>query len=212
MKFIDLKNREVLNILERVRYLYREKYDMHQITRQNGHGRRAEDFTSLEYMKKVVAMGTQHDGFPRQSKALPLKPENAKNKPPSYEADYNEWNTKLRTELGVKHCALSQLYPPGGFIDWHNNANASSFNIIFTWNETGDGRFKWLDPDGETVHTMQDKKGWSAKCGYFARYGEEDKPLVYHCASTESWRITVSYILGFNEDYWEDMIDHLESE
>lgn len=212
MRFIDLKNREVLDLLERVRYLYREKYDIPSLSYLQGSQCEAKYFTSQDYLNEVRSMGTSHDGYPRQCKSYALKPDNIKDKPLEYRADYDEWNNELRTVLGVRHCALSQLYPPGGFIDWHNNANASSFNVIFTWNETGDGRFKWLDPDGKTVHEMNDKKGWSAKCGYFAQYEEYDRPLVYHCASTESWRITVSYILGFNEDYWEDMIDHLESE
>ena len=212
MKFIDLKNRGVLDLLERLRYLFLEKYDVPSFGRLTAADKNAKDYTSLEYLDEVKSMGVRHDGYPRCAKSYTLKPKHIKNKPLGYDSDFTEIERLLRTELGVKSCALASLYPPGGFIDWHNNANASSFNIIMTYNTTGDGWFKWLDPDGKTIHKMPDKKGWSAKCGYFARYGEEDNPLVYHCASTESWRITWSYTLGFNEEYWEDMINHLETE
>ena len=40
------------------------------------------------------------------------------------------------------------MYPPGGYISWHNNANASAYNLVFTWSESGNGYFKYID--GET--------------------------------------------------------------
>lgn len=66
MHFIELKNPRVLDILERFRYLYRDKYD---ITETNlplsdllGQG---EEYVSEEYLRDVLERGENHDGSPR---------------------------------------------------------------------------------------------------------------------------------------------------
>ena len=74
--------------------------------------------------------------------------------------------------------ALSTLYPPDGFIGWHNNANAAAFNLIFTWSEKGDGWFKYIEPTSKEVITISDVQGWQLKAGYFGAYGSGD--VVYH--------------------------------
>lgn len=210
MHFVELKNPRVLDILERFRYLYREKYDVTKTNKPlsdlEGQG---EDYVSEEYLRKIRDLGTKHNGTPGGAFSYPLKPDHYGGDDPNYITDFLEINNRLINELGVQSSALSQLYPPKGFIDWHNNANASSFNVIFTWSETGDGWFKWLD--GEDIVTMKDKKGWSCKVGYFSNY-EEDKPVTYHCAYTDCWRMTLSFTLGFDQDYWLDMIDYIQSE
>lgn len=210
MQFVEMKNPRVLDILEKFRYLYREKYD---ITKTNqplsdllGRG---EEFVSEEYLQEVLDMGESHDGLPRAAFSYPIKPDHYQGDDPEYKKDFASINDQLRVELGLHSSALSQLYPPKGFIDWHNNANASSYNVIFTWSETGDGWFKWLDD--KTINTMPDKKGWSCKVGYFANY-EESEPVIYHCAYTNCWRITLSFTLGFDKNYWEDMIDYIQCE
>ena len=210
MQFIDLKNPRVLDILERFRYLYREKYDVTKtnppLSDQEGESER---FVSEEYLEEIRRMGRDHSGSPSGAYSYPLKPDHYKGEGSEYARDFQDINSKLQEELGLQKSALSQLYPPQGFIDWHNNANASSFNVIFTWSETGDGWFKWVD--GDEIITMPDKKGWSCKVGYFASY-DEDKPVTYHCAYTDCWRMTLSYTLGYNQDYWSDMIDYIQSE
>jgi hypothetical protein len=210
MFFLELKNPRVLDILERFRYLYRDKYD---ITKTNkplsdlfGRG---EEFVSKEYLQEVLDMGHNHDGSPRAAFSYPIKPDHYQGDDLEYKKDFDNINDQLKVELGLESSALSQLYPPKGFIDWHNNANAAAYNVIFTWSETGDGWFKWLD--GETINTMSDKKGWSCKVGYFANY-EESKPVIYHCAYTDCWRMTLSFTLGHDKNYWEDMIDYIQCE
>lgn len=210
MQFVELKNPRVLDILERFRYLYREKYD---ITKTNqplsdllGRG---EEFVSEEYLKKI--MNTNNDGRPFAMYSYPIKPEHYHGDDPRYKEDFDEVNRDLKIELGLNCSTLSQLYPPKGFIDWHNNANAPSFNVLFTWSETGDGWFKWYDIENEKIITMKDKRGWSCKAGYFASY-KEDKPIKYHCAYTDCWRMTLGFTLGFDKNYWEDMIDYIQCE
>lgn len=213
MQFIELKNPRVLDILEKFRYLYREKYD---VTKTNSNQISnmiddMEEYTSEEYLRKVIASGESHLGFPARAYLWPIKPEHYKGDDPQYRVDFEKVNSELMTELGLFKSALTAFYPPKGFIDWHNNANASSFNIVFTWSETGDGWFKWYDIENDKIVTMKDKKGWSAKCGYFASYGEEN-PLKYHCAYTNCFRMTLGFMLGKDEDYWEDMVDYIQCE
>ena len=49
------------------------------------------------------------------------------------------------------------------FIGWHNNANASAYNLIFTWSETGDGYFKYVDGYTGDEIVIPDKKGGNVK-------------------------------------------------
>lgn len=213
MQFVELKNPRVLNLLEKFRYLYREKYDITKTCRLSSGNTNltAEDWISEEYLKQVMDLGTRHEGLPSSSLSYCIKPEHYHGNDPQYKQDFRDVNDSLKEELGLRHSALSQLYPPKGFIDWHNNANASSFNVIFTWSETGDGWFKWYDTENKKIITMKDKKGWSCKAGYFSSYGE-DIPVKYHCAYTDCWRMTHSYTLGFDKNYWEDMIDYIQCE
>ena len=95
--------------------------------------------------------------------------------------------------------ALFTIYPPGGFISWHNNANASAFNLIFTWSETGEGDFTYLDRNRNKLVTIKDEPGWQAKGGFFASYRENPRHLVYHSAKTDCWRITIAFILDRSE-------------
>ena len=217
MQFVELKNPRVLNLLEKFRYLYREKYDITKTT-VRAHGVEpepsAEDWISEEYLKKVMSLGKKHIGVPSASLSYCIKPEHYIGSPHDYQLykeDFRGVNDILKEELGLRCSALSQLYPPKGFIDWHNNANASAFNVVFTWSETGDGRFKWYDMEKKEIITMKDKKGWRCKAGYFASYGD-DVPVTYHCAYTNCWRMTHSYTLGFDKNYWLDMIDYIQLE
>ena len=214
MRFIDINNSHVLDILERFRYLYRDKYDITKTNKHIGDKSNREYYTSEEYMRKVISWGKEHRGFPHTAYSYPIKPEHYDGDDPQYESDYNDIDYRMKRDVGFNSSALTQLYPPGGFIDWHNNANSTTYNILFTWNETGDGWFKWYDMKKDEVVTMPDKKGWSAKVGYYPSYGESEPPL-YHCASTDSWRITMAYTVPPNEkgrDYWLDMIDYIQCE
>lgn len=113
--------------------------------------------------------------------------------------------------LGVRHNALTAFYPPGGFISWHNNANASAYNLIFSWSENGNGCFKYVDPTTKKVVTMQDHAGWQCKAAYFGHYGEPDR-LFYHAAETDCWRITVSFTFdtsSLSEEYRKELIEEI---
>lgn len=212
MQFIELKNPRVLDILERFRYLYRDKYDITETNRPLsdllGHG---EEYVSEEYLKEVLKKGRDHNGSPRAAFSYPIKPDHYRGTNTQYKKDYQDVDTDMKIELGFQSSALTQLYPPKGFIDWHNNANSTSYNILFTWSETGDGWFKWYDKENDKIVTMPDKKGWSAKAGYFGNYHDGD--LCYHSAYTDCWRMTMAYIVPHDaKEYWELLCDYIQNE
>jgi hypothetical protein len=212
LKKYSIKNGVVLSILEDFRYTYRELYQPEKSNRclfSELKGM-ADVYTGEDEMWRIIDMGEEHDGSASTSVCYPIKPEHYNGThPEEYAKTWHNLNTSLTEELGVQHSALSTLYPPQGFIGWHNNANASAYNLIFTWSEKGDGWFKYVDPKTQEVVTVQDEKGWNLKAGHFGTYGSGD--VVYHAASTNCYRMTLSYVLGHDENYWQDCIDFITS-
>ena len=124
---------------------------------------------------------------------------------------YTELNNKLQIILATYNNALCTVYPPGGFISWHNNANASAYNLIFTWSETGDGYWKHIDPYTKEQIIIKDKPGWQCKAFFFGGYADDPNSLVYHAASTDCWRMTISYVFDRkHEQLQDDIIEELE--
>ena len=209
----EIKNRTVLDLLEEFRYTYRELYQPEKTNRilvESMVGM-ADHYTGDEEMHRIIEMGEQHLGAAENSVCHPIKKEFYQGThPEEYAKMWSHLDGKMKTELGLETSALSTLYPPGGFIGWHNNANAAAHNLIFTWSEKGDGWFKFVDPKTSEVVTVEDKKGWQLKAGYFGAYGSGD--VVYHAARTNCYRMTLSYVLGHNEEYWQDCIDCITSE
>mgnify|MGYP000845283503 FL=1 len=212
LKKYSIKNDSVLSILEDFRYTYRELYRPENsnsclFSELKG---KADLYTGEDEMWKIIDMGEEHDGSASTSVCYPIKPDHYNGThPEEYAKTWHNLNNTLTEELGVQHSALSTLYPPEGFIGWHNNANAAAHNLIFSWSEKGDGWFKYVDPKTQEVVTVQDEKGWNLKAGHFGTYGSGD--VVYHAASTNCYRMTLSYVLGHDENYWQDCIDFITS-
>ena len=205
-----IKNKNVLNILEDFRYTYRDLYQPEitnncLFTEMKGMG---DHYTGEDEMHRIIDMGEEHDGAASTSFCYAIKPDHYNGThPEEYAKTWHNLNNGLTEELGVQNSALSTLYPADGFIGWYNNANASAYNLIFTWSEHGDGWFKYVDPKTQEVVTIQDDKGWNLKAGHFGEYGSGD--VVYHSAKTNCYRMTLSYVLGHDEDYWKDCIDFI---
>lgn len=209
MKRYDIKNPRVLALLERFRHLYIDKYDLPNTS--NSMGKTSDnpnDWLSSEYLHSIMTL-EGYDGSPHKARSYPIKPAHYKGSDKDeYYNDFAEIDNDIMSELGLEANALSQLYPPEGFIAWHSNANAPGYNLIFTWSETGDGWFKFIDHDGKEVH-MQDKPGWTLKAGYF---GTEEEGPVFHAAYTNCWRMTHSFVVArHDKDYWLDCLDYIQS-
>lgn len=170
----------------------------------------ADWYTSTEYLESILE---DHDGSPQSAKSFCLKPDHRLELDNEYRKCYNDINDRLAIELGVHYSALSQMYPPDGYIGWHTNENAQGHNLIFTWSETGDGYFEYRDPKYKDIIRMKDDVGWTCKAGYFGT--REDNKHMYHCAKTNCKRITLSYMIpdtsgDFTPEWWQECIDHIQ--
>jgi len=132
--------------------------------------------------------------------------------------------------LGGNSIALTAIYPPGGYIPWHNNGNAPGHNLLLHYSLGGDGEFITYH-EGE-LHSYKDKdREWVARAGAFiSTHGEREdsnngRPLdtgavtlpdeadkaSWHCARTNDWRFTLSTIIP-QRDMWELVVEELEEE
>jgi len=211
MKTYNIMNKNVLDILEEIRYTYTERYKLPELVDIIS-PETSEYYISDEYLQKIKNEG--HEGGAAYAYSYPIKPTMYKGPPEEWKEYSDTWydiNTRLMCELGVRISALAQYYPAGGYIDWHSNWNASGHNLIFTWSETGDGWFKFIDPKTKETVIIPDKVGWSLKAGYF---GDGDKEM-FHSAKTNCPRITVSYVMGLHgtdTEYWEEVLDYIQTE
>lgn len=98
----------------------------------------------------------------------------------------------LRKELFHLN-ALSAVYPPNGFMGWHNNSDCPGDVVLLTWTKNGNGFFRYEDPQTKEIVTLNDTPGWSCKLGHFGSLYEPDK-VFWHCCSTEELRITVAWV------------------
>jgi hypothetical protein len=218
MKSVDIKNGEVLDNLNKFIDIWWDKKETDlQKFRLGAKNVNRDDFISNEYKNKIINMGSLHNGFPDRLRGYNLKISNDQVVPSMYDPDINKnyikINENLQIILGTSNNALCSIYPPGGFIAWHNNANASAYNLIFTWSENGNGYWKHVDPYTGKDVIIQDVSGWQCKAFYFGAYEDGPENLVYHMASTDCWRMTVSYIFDrTHKQFWEDVIEEIEIE
>lgn len=233
MRNIPIKNKELLGILDKFIELRTsdvesfEKY-LHLMCLEDKQ-EEPDKYISDEYLQEVIEMGREHDGFPKSMHGYEFRTNHnthrffhneypKDNQEAIYRDRFVKKLSKVQTELcdwlSCRNNALTACYPPGGYIGWHNNANASAYNFIFTWSETGDGYFKYWDIEKKEIVYMYDQPGWQLKAGYFGHYDEPDK-IFYHSASTECWRQTVSYCYERGDlagDFREEIIDEIMSE
>jgi hypothetical protein len=218
MKSVKIKNQEVLNILSEFIDLWWDKRNSNlQNFYLGAKDVNREDYINDEYKNKIINMSTAHEGFPEKLRGYSIK--DVSDRPGLIRSDleisknYMKINEKMQINLGTRHNALCSVYPPGGFISWHNNANAPSYNLIFTWSENGNGYWKHVDPYTGKDVVVHDVPGWQCKAFYFGAYEDRPEDLVYHMASTDCWRMTVSYIFDrTHKQFWEGVIEEIETE
>lgn len=227
MQDIPVKNRELLEKLNRYRDLLMNDVESFQ---NNFHLQCKQDARNRHYwagekhLQEILDQGDRHEGFPDSVYGYELGVHRKDHEffsntaTPSFKKDMTAHLGWLQQELigwlGVRNNALTAYYPPGGFISWHNNANAAAYNLIFTWSESGNGHFQYVDPVTKKVVTMKDHSGWQCKAAYFGHYGEPER-LFYHAAQTDCWRVTVSFIFDrseLSEQLREDLIEDIMTE
>jgi hypothetical protein len=230
MRDIPIRNKELLGILDnyvKLRTDDQESFDRWSYkTCKNDI---MEDWTSEEYLREVISQGLDHEGFPDSMKGYEFRLNKKEhmffNNEFAESAEEGLYRTKFIKTLaeinhqmwnfmGCRNQALTAMYPPGGYIAWHNNANAAAWNFIFTYSETGEGHFKYWDIEKQEIVYMHDKPGWQCKAGYFGRYDEPEN-VFYHAAETKCWRQTVSFCFDTSQlsgEYREEIIDEISSE
>lgn len=193
---IKILNEDFFEVLDKLEEF--AKSDAVRNLKTEGDREKAEDWVGEEYRKHIIEKGYAHDGYPEKSKSKNLWVGEFRNG--STEEDIQmtkkvtELNNELQSFLGVRNNALFMIYPPGGFISWHNNQNASGYNVILTWSEEGDGYWQHVDPVTKELVTIPDVKGWQCKSGYYGSYEDGMDKVVYHAAATNCWRMTVAFV------------------
>ena len=201
MKNVPIKNKDTLDLLSEFEWFVDENVCNSIVKDEKSWNVLRYDFCSDDYLRAILNQGKKHSGFPAKVKGYGFNGVSLEFKDPESEIAkkiidrYNETIVEFSTSLMLRHNALFTVYPPGGFISWHNNANASAYNFIFTWSENGDGYWQHYDYEKKKIIKIPDKKGWNCKAGYFGSYNEPKNNLVYHMASTDCWRMTVAFVL-----------------
>lgn len=226
MQDIPVRNEELLNILNEYRdFLMNDvesfQRDMHLQCRESANNRSW--WVGEAHLKEIMNQETRHEGFPDTILGYECSVHREGHEFFSREAhpirrkertlELAQTSRRIMEWLNVRHNALTAFYPPGGFISWHNNANAAAYNLIFTWSETGDGCFKYVDPITKEIVVMKDHEGWQCKATYFGHYNEPER-LFYHAAETDCWRITVSFTFDTSEAsslLREDLLEEIAS-
>lgn len=157
---------------------------------------------SNEYLDLLRAK-EDNVGYPEEAYGIDMKDLSKFDTTRFYEQTA-ELDKQLKGFTGSRTNALKMFYPPGGYIGWHNNANAPGYNILFTYSETGEGDFRYIHPQTGELVIMPDRKGWSCKVGYYDVV--EGKPL-WHAAWTNCNRLNWGYII--HPALWSDMASEL---
>jgi len=204
MHEVEINNPDIKEILNEILWFYENRSDLENVQAdcESQSDQRAE-FVGPEYRDKIVRMGSAHNGFPESCYGYNLKAMDQTDKkrtlPSAWMSKWVDINSRLMEQLAVRHTAVATMYPPGGFISWHNNANANGFNLLFTWSETGEGKFSYIDQD-KNIIDLHDRKGeWVCRYGHFGKYEQTKYPIVYHAADTDCWRITVAFVFSAEE-------------
>jgi hypothetical protein len=196
MSEIQINNQKFLQKLEDLKndFLNKPNYNdkKYRVSSANWNKCNVEDFyCGRTYLDHMLRNQDAHPGYPEEHMAQPIA--HMVRIDPDIWTDYRD---KARTEfcidIGAQHAALTNYYPPGGFVGWHTNWDACCYQVLFTWSRTGDGYFRYYDKENDEMITIEDKPGWQARHFYFGRKDE----IKYHCwhsAYTWSERITLAY-------------------
>lgn len=159
-----------------------------------------DDYMQIMQAKKV-------DGFPEKTLGVDLM----SFQPPkeSLRKALSKLDHDLLSWSGSRNNAVKMLYPKGGYMGWHHNANAPGYNILLSWSKDGSGFFRYQDPITKEIITIHDTPGWTCKVGYYGKWSEPDR-IYWHCASAEhEERITLGYVIP-HEGLWTSMCEDIQ--
>lgn len=214
MKQIELNNPQLRSILNDFLIVFQEKFDFKTFP----HFRNPDQQFTLEYVTGNEYLshmqGKKVTGYPEQTYGFDLMFErgnqNIINDNPPLKKALVKLDKDLLAWSGSRNNAVKMVYPKGGFMGWHHNANAPGYNILISWSKDGTGFFKYQDPITKEIITINDSPGWTCKVGYYGALHEKDK-IYWHCAGAPfEERFTLGYIIP-HQGMWESMIEDIES-
>jgi len=201
---IEIKNKEIINLLNDystwIENLNKSVFKLQGKVDENDY------YTEEEYFKTIDK--ENHIGWPEVSYGADISYTNRtsidlRERIRRIDSDFNDI-------LSAKHCAVKMYYPEGGYMGWHNNHNASGYNILFSYTKNGNGYFRYKDPITLETITMHDAPGWTAKVGYYGNLEEKDK-IYWHCARAYETRLTLGFIIP-DKNFWEMMIEDIQDQ
>jgi len=203
MEQVSIRNPELLTCLNKYKDLVIPQRDKIEL---RGELDEENYYSSREHLNTMLDKADTHIGFPEVTYGNDLLDRSVS---PFFEEVF-----EIRQELGnilvSPNCAVMMYYPEGGFMSWHNNHNCPGYNILLSWTETGNGFFKYLNLENDSLVTMHDSPGWTAKVGYYGSNDEPDK-LYWHCAKAFEPRLTLGYVIP-DKQMWEMMVDDIQAE
>lgn len=165
----------------------------------------AEYGVSDEYLQIILDKGLNHKGPPEAIKAIDISTQ--LDLPKHWKEFADDVAFNFSRELGVQQNALCAYYPADGYIAWHDNHDAPGYTLLFNWSETGDSYYKFRDPETHELVTINDKKGWSCKTGWYG-LGEGS---TYHCAKTNCPRWSIAFYIQ-DENMKDIIIESIEND
>jgi hypothetical protein len=165
-----------------------------------------DEATGNPYLQQALKDPEKY-GYPRHSWGLEMKRDHEYYDDNQLKDRVADTDNKLMDFFGARNNALQMYYPSGGYIGWHNNANAAGYNIVLSCNPQGDGEFEHWDHVNNKLNVFHDEQGWNCKVGYFGPFKEPEN-LYWHCARTRSPRVTMSYVI-YDKNVWEDMVEDI---
>ena len=209
MRWIDINNEDILSTVTNYSdwFFTQDLTELDEISNREGRhqGFQKEKGCSEEYLRDIIEKDGKHVGFPERTISVDVSSDESV--PLRYKQKCRDMATELCSYLGARNQAVNVYYPCEGFMGWHNNWNASGYNILLSYSKNGNGFFRYRDPLTKKIITMHDRKGWSCKVGYYGRGREPDK-VYYHCAGTHEPRITLGFVIPHLE-MWRDMIEDI---
>jgi hypothetical protein len=212
MKLVDIKNEEVLAIITEYSdwFFSQDLTDLDKISNHEGRhqGYTLDTACGLDHLEEIVSKDGRHIGYPEKTMSVDIASEERVSS--EHKNKCITMATTLCSYLGARNQAVNVYYPSEGFMSWHNNWNASGYNILLSYSKEGNGFFRYRDPITKEIVTMKDSPGWTCKVGYFGKGRKPDK-VVYHCAGSHEPRLTLGFVIPHLE-MWQDMIADISGE
>ena len=203
MTSIDIKDPDLIELLEELNNWF-DSTDK-SLFKFSGKPDHEDYYTSEEYFETINQ--EIHVGYPEVSYVVDYN--DMKSTPLEWRDKIVGFSRKFKNILSSPAFAANLYYPSGGYMGWHNNHNASGYNILLSYAKNGDGFFRYKDPKTLQTITIEDKPRWTAKVGYYGSKDEKDK-IYWHCARAYEDRLTLGFIIP-NESMWKMMIDDIQA-